>query len=53
MVQLLNDLVKTSELSKKYNTPLANIILKKIQSKNVDEAHENQEDFKKTASTAS
>ena len=28
MVQLLNDLVKTSELSKKYNTPLANIILK-------------------------
>ena len=34
-------------------TKLANIILKKIQSKNVDEAHENQEDFKKTASTAS
>ena len=34
-------------------TKLANIILKKEQSKNVDEAHENQEDFKKTASTAS
>ena len=34
-------------------TKLANIILKKEQSKNVDEAHENQEEFKKTASTAS
>ena len=34
-------------------TKLANIILKKEQSKNVDEAHENQEGFKKTASTAS
>ena len=36
-------------------TKLANIILKKEQSKitNVDEAHENQEDFKKTASTTS
>ena len=34
-------------------TKLANIILKKEQSKNVDEEHENQEDFKKTASTAS
>ena len=34
-------------------TKLANIILKKEQSKNVDEAHENQEDFKKTASPAS
>ena len=36
-------------------TNLANIILKKEQSKitNVNEAHENQEDFKKTASTTS
>jgi len=36
-------------------TKLANIILKKtrLKIKNVDEAHENQEDFKKTASTAS
>ena len=36
-------------------TKLANIILKKDKSKaeNVEEAHENQEDFKKTASTAS
>ena len=36
-------------------TKLANIILKKEQSKikNVNEAHENQEDFKKTASTTS
>jgi len=34
-------------------TKLANIILKKEQSKNVDEAHENPEDFKKTASTTS
>jgi len=36
-------------------TKLANIILKKEQPKikNVDEAHENQEDFKKTASTTS
>ena len=36
-------------------TKLTNIILKKGHSeiKNVDEAHENQEDFKKTASTAS
>ena len=36
-------------------TKLANIILKKEKSKkeNVEEAHENQEDFKKTASTAS
>ena len=36
-------------------TKLANIILKKVESKtkNVDEAHENQEDFKKTASTTS
>jgi len=34
---------------------LANIILKKeeLKTKNVDEAYENQEDFKKTASTAS
>ena len=34
---------------------LANIILKKeeLKAKNVDEAHENPEDFKKTASTAS
>ena len=36
-------------------TKLANVILKKEESKttNVEEAHENQEDFKKTASTAS
>ena len=36
-------------------TKLANIILKKIESKttNVEEANENQKDFKKTASTAS
>ena len=36
-------------------TKLANIILKKeeIKKTNVEEAHENQEDFKKTASTAS
>ena len=36
-------------------TKLTNIILKKEDSKikNVDEAHENQEDFKKTASTVS
>ena len=36
-------------------TKLANIILKKEHSKikNVDEAYENQEDFKKTASTSS
>ena len=36
-------------------TKLANIILKKQQSKtkDLDEAHENQEDFKKTASTPS
>jgi len=27
-VDLLNDLIETSELSKKYDTPLANIILK-------------------------
>jgi len=27
-VDLLNDLIETSELSKKHNTPLANIILK-------------------------
>jgi len=34
---------------------LANVILKKeeLKTKNVDEAYENQEDFKKTASTAS
>ena len=38
---------------KHYITKLAKIILKKEQAKNVDEAHENQEDFKKTASTAS
>ena len=36
-------------------TKLANIILKKeeFRSTNVEEAHENQEDFKKTASTTS
>ena len=36
-------------------TKLANVILKKEESKttNVEEAHENQEDFKKTASTTS
>ena len=36
-------------------TKLANIILKKEVSKikNIEEAHENPEDFKKTASTAS
>jgi acetyl-CoA carboxylase beta subunit len=36
-------------------TKLASIILKKEESKtqNVEEAHENPEDFKKTASTAS
>jgi len=36
-------------------TKLANIILKKenFRTKNVEEAHENQEDFEKTASTAS
>ena len=36
-------------------TKLANIILKKVELKstNVKEAYENQEDFKKTASTTS
>ena len=34
-------------------TKLANIILKKEESKSTDEAHENPEDFEKTASTAS
>ena len=34
-------------------TKLANIILKKEESKTTDEAYENPEDFKKTASTAS
>ena len=34
-------------------TKLANIILKKEASKTTDEAYENPEDFKKTASTAS
>ena len=34
-------------------TKLANIILKKQDLKTTDEAHENPEDFKKTASTAS
>ena len=36
-------------------TKLANIILKKVEIKttNVEEAHENPEDFEKTASTAS
>ena len=34
-------------------TKLANIILKKEESKTTDEAYENPVDFKKTASTAS
>ena len=34
-------------------TNLANIILKKQESTKTEEAHENPEDFKKTASTAS
>ena len=34
-------------------TKLANIILKKKEIETTEEAHENQEDFKKTASTAS
>ena len=40
---------------KKIITKLANVILKKEESKttNVEEVHENKEDFKKTASTAS
>ena len=38
---------------KHYITKLAKIILKKEQSKNVEEGHENPEDFKKTASTTS
>ena len=38
---------------KHYITKLAKIILKKEQSKNVEEVHENPEDFKKAASTTS
>ena len=45
--------LETRKKLKETITKLANIILKKETSKITDEAYENPEDFKKTASTAS
>ena len=50
--QIMSDIMTFEEL-KGTITKFANIILKKEASKTTDEAYENPEDFKKTASTAS